>query len=311
MFKKDTLNKDESKETIAKKSDGKKVLIFLSSVMIIAILLAMCSKDDTQKIDGDFNNAEIVEVMNGSNTNSIGKTSIIKCKSSDVTDEYLLDWNKNHIQANDFNWAVIVYTDKGNDDLGVYSTGNLIFKNIGLEKKDDGSYMQAGNREDTIMYTVDGDNLIKEDIGAEDDAISTDETPALSSTSSISSDKEEENIDATKIVAKTLIEETIEKQRMKGFAPSAYFSVVRYSNNPIKDQDGNEYPISYMVSGEYEEKGSGAIREFLMCIAYRSQTDVDNFNGYCLQYVNADTNKYFNIVAKEYDVLEKLYELTN
>lgn len=121
--------------------------------------------------------------------------------------------------------------------------------------------------------------------------------------------QEENNILATQVVAQKLIEETIEKQRMKGFAPSSDFVVAKYSDNPIKDQDGNEYPISYMVTGKYEEKGSGAIRDFVICIAYKSQADIDNFHGYCLQYINQDTNKYFNIVAKEDDILEKLKEI--
>lgn len=121
--------------------------------------------------------------------------------------------------------------------------------------------------------------------------------------------QEENNISTTKVVAQKLIEETIEKQRMKGFAPSSGFVVAKYSDNPIKDQDGNEYPISYMVTGKYEEKGSGAIRDFVICIAYKSQADLDNFNGYCLQYINQDTNKYFNVVAKEDDVLEKLKDM--
>lgn len=121
--------------------------------------------------------------------------------------------------------------------------------------------------------------------------------------------QEEDNISHTKVVAQKLIEETIEKQRMKGFAPSSDFVVAKYSDKPIKDKDGNEYPISYMVTGKYEEKGSGAIRDFVICIAYKSQTDIDNFHGYCLQYINQDTNKYFNIISKEDDILEKLKEV--
>lgn len=121
--------------------------------------------------------------------------------------------------------------------------------------------------------------------------------------------QEENNISTTKVVAQELIEETIEKQRMKGFAPSSDFVVAKYSDKPIKDKDGNEYPISYMVSGKYEEKGSGAIRDFVICVAYKSQEDVENYNGYCLQYINQDTNKYFNVVAKENDILEKLKDI--
>lgn len=148
------------------------------------------------------------------------------------------------------------------------------------------------------------------------DVSSTSNKPAVTEKQNNKEEKdskkvEENNISATKVIAQDFIEKTIEKQRMAGFAPSADFNVVKYNSEPIKDEDGEEYPISYAVSGQYEEKGNGAIREFFMCIAYKSQEDVDNFRGYCLQYLNQDTGKYFSLIDKEYDVLEKLKELEN
>ena len=303
MFKKKKSDVEEiSAKEKPEKGSKKNVGIGCLTIIIITLLLSMCGKGD------DFKDAQIIDLMNGSNTKSVGKTSVIKAKSSDVTDDYLLKWNKKHVQPNDLNWAVIVYTDKGDDNLGVYAANAHMIKDIRLSRQEDGSYMQNGNTRDTVMYTVDGDKLIKDKIGTEADGDPLENKPA--ETDQNPSNKSRQNaIDTSKVLAQTIIEEKIEKQRMKGFAPSHSFNVVVYNSEPIKDQDGNEYPLSYMVSGQYEEKGTGAIRDFMMCIGYKSKEDVDNYKGYCLQYINQDTNKYYNNVAKEYDVLEKLKEL--
>lgn len=302
-------NKKEA-TTDGSKKKSKKSIIIIVAVALIA-LLTMCGKDGDQKVDKDFKNAQIIDIMNGSNTKVIGQTSVIKMKSEDVTDEFLINWSKNHLQTGDYNWGVIVYTDKGNDDLGVYGTGDFILTDVQLQPKDDGSYAQGGSTQTTMMCTVDGDKLIKDDAGvsAEEEA---ENKQAISENkeNEASKDKEYDRKNTTKVIAQSIIEEQIEKQRMKGFAPSADFTVAKYSDEPIKDKDGNEYPVSYMVSGQYEEKGSGALRDFVMCIAYKSEEDLDNNGtGYCLQYLNQDTNKYFNNVAKEDDIFEKLQDL--
>lgn len=303
MFKKKKSDVvDTSVKEKPEKGSKKNVGIGCLTIIIIALLLSMCGKGD------DFKDAEIIDIMNGANTKSVGKTSVIKAKSTDVDEDYLLKWNKKHVQPNKFNWAVIVYTDKGDDNLGVYAADTMMLKDIRLSRQEDGSYMQNGNTRDTVMYNVDGDKLVSEKIGTEADGDPLESKPA--ETEQKPSNKSRQNaIDVSKVLAQTFIEEKIEKQRMKGFAPSHSFNVVVYNSEPIKDQDGNEYPLSYMVSGQYEEKGTGAIRDFMMCIGYKSKEDVENSTGYCLQYINQDTNKYYNNVAKEYDVLEKLKEL--
>lgn len=309
MFKKKKADVEEiSAKEKPEKGSKKNVGIGCLTIIIIALLLSMCGKGD------DFKDAEIIDIMNGANTKSVGKTSVIKAKSTDVDDDYLLKWNKKHVQPNKFNWAVIVYTDKGDDNLGVYAADTLMIKDIRLSRQENGSYRQNGNTRDTVMYTVDGDKLIKDKIGTEADGDPLESKPneeAKSSQDSNKSKKYDREL-VTKTLAQSIIEEKIEKQRMKGFAPSSNFTVAKYSDKPIKDNDGNEYPISYMVSGQYEEKGTGALRDFVMCIAYKSEDDLDNKGyGYCLQYVNQDTNKYFNNVAKEDDIFEKLKDLNN
>lgn len=302
MFKKKKSDVvDTSVKEKPEKGSKKNVGIGCLTIIIIALLLSMCGKG------GDFKDAEIIDIMNGANTKSVGKTSVIKAKSTDVDDDYLLKWNKKHVQPNKFNWAVIVYTDKGDDNLGVYAADTMMLKDIRLSRQENGSYMQNGNTRDTVMYNVDGDKLIKDKVGTEADGdplVSKPDEDQKPSTQS-----RQNAIDVSKVLAQTIIEEKIEKQRMKGLAPSYNFNVVVYNSEPIKDLDGNEYPLSYMVSGQYEEKGTGALRDFMMCIGYKSKEDVENSTGYCLQYINQDTNKYYNNVAKEYDVLEKLKEL--
>ena len=302
---------DETKKMTTENPKKKSKMKIIIAVVAIIALLSMCGKGGGEKVDKDFKNAQIIDLMNGSNTKSVGKTSVIKMKSTDVTDEYLVNWSKNHLQTGDYNWGVIVYTDKGDDDLGVYGTGDFILTDVQLQPKDDGSYAQGGSTQTTMMCKVDGDKLIKEDAGvsAEEEAENK-QAISESKENEVDKNKEHNREITTQTLAQTIIEEKIEKQRMKGFAPSSDFTVAKYSNDPIKDQDGNEYPISYMVSGQYEEKGSGALRDFVMCIAYKSEEDLDNNGtGYCLQYLNQDTNKYFNNVAKEDDIFEKLQDL--
>ena len=308
MFKKKKIDESETSVVEKPKKKSKKKIIII--VVAILALLSMCGKEKEPKADKDFKNAQIVDIMNGSKTDVVGQTSIIKMKSEDVTDEYLVNWSKNHLQPGKYNWGVIVYTDKGDNNLGVYGSGDLIITDVQLNHEEDGTYTQAGNTQTSMMCTVDGDKLIKHDASAtpEEEAESK-KNLAESKAQEEEKSKETHRVDATKVVAENLIEETIEKQRMKGLAPSANFTVAKYSDKPIKDQDGNEYPLSYMVSGQYEEKGTGALRDFVMCIAYKSEEDLNNYQGYCLQYINQDTNKYFNVVSKEDDILEKLKDL--
>ena len=302
---------DETKNMTTENPKKKSKMKIIIPIIVIIALLSMCGKNDGEKVDKDFKNAQIIDLMNGSKTDTIGKTSVIKMKSTDVTDEYLVNWSKNHLQKDGYNWGVIVYTDKGDDDLGIYGTGDFILTDVQLQPKDDGSYAQGGSTQTTKMCRIDGDKLIKEDAGVSaEEEVENKQAISESKENEENKDKEYSRKLTTQVLAQTIIEEKIEKQRMKGFAPSSDFTVVKYSDNPIKDKDGNEYPISYMVSGQYEEKGNGTLRDFVMCIAYKSEEDLDNNGiGSCLQYLNQDTNKYFNNVAKEDDIFEKLQDL--
>lgn len=106
--------------------------------------------------------------------------------------------------------------------------------------------------------------------------------------------------------AQEFIEETFEKQKLAGFAPSTGFKVVIYSDDPTHDKDGNVYPYSFLVSGRYEEKGSGALKDFFMTVAYKNEEDIKNYKAFCLQYINQDTDKFFSVINEEEDIFLKL-----
>lgn len=107
---------------------------------------------------------------------------------------------------------------------------------------------------------------------------------------------------------KHFIEEQLEKQRIKGFlAPD--WDVVVYSSNPFEDANGEIYDATFAVSGMYEEKGNGALREFFAIIGYKNIDDIETGNSYLLYYLNADTDKYFSAVKEEDDILKQLQNL--
>lgn len=134
----------------------KKKLIYGVLLAATALILVACSSDPLK-------DAKVVDVMNGSKTEVLGQSSIIKMKSEEVTDEFLLNWMENYVNKNNFNWSVIVYTDKGDDSLGVYETGGFIQKDVNLEHQvDDGSYVFSGETPDTKYYIIKDGKLLEQ-----------------------------------------------------------------------------------------------------------------------------------------------------
>ena len=77
--------------------------------------------------------------MNGVGTEKIGEYSIIEAKSEDVTIEALTDWYFNYVTKNDFNYCLIIYTDR-NDNSGVYSIEGVVEKDVIFTKEENGTY---------------------------------------------------------------------------------------------------------------------------------------------------------------------------
>lgn len=128
-----------------------------------------------------YDNAEIIDMMNGTGTEKIGAVTVVRANQADCTEEALYDWYVNYVeQHSDSNFHVIVYNDV--DNKGVYSNGfGFIQKDITITP-DNGTYM-TGDDAGSTYYTVDktakklntkfamANETIIEDIKAKVDAV--------------------------------------------------------------------------------------------------------------------------------------------
>lgn len=127
-------------------------------VLVLTVLTA-CGSGDSVKKEGIYRNAVVMDVKNGSGTEVIGKMSVSQVPKEEITEEALINWSINHIQANDLKYSIIRYD--GDVDHGVYGSGNQVITNVDIQKEADGTYSYVGDTADTKYYTVSDDNTIK------------------------------------------------------------------------------------------------------------------------------------------------------
>lgn len=162
MFKKSNESQNESKPVGKKEKTLKRIGYVVLIICALLFILIRCAVADTTPDENNFKDAKIVDVMNGSNDKKIGESSVLKMNSEDVTDEFLVKWVENHVVPGNFNWAVIVYKDKGSDNFGVYSIGEgTITKDVGLTKQSDGSYMLGNSTKETKNYSIKDGKLVE------------------------------------------------------------------------------------------------------------------------------------------------------
>jgi len=112
--------------------------------------------------DGDFHlwkMASIRPVMNGTGTERIGDYAFIEANKDMCTDEALADLYFNFVAKNNFNWCMVMYSDK-DDNSGVYLNTGMIEKNVHFEKDGDG-WMLGDTSGETIYYPADDGKTIK------------------------------------------------------------------------------------------------------------------------------------------------------
>ncbi|MDO5716407.1 MAG: hypothetical protein Q4Q17_01280 [Tissierellia bacterium] len=80
-----------------------------------------------------------------------------------------------------------------------------------------------------------------------------------------------------------------------------------YSDEVIHDKDDNEYAYSFMATGEYEEKKTGKLRNFIILIGYKNAEALEKANGTCLYYLS-EAGSNVNNLAEEDDTITKLLE---
>ena len=92
-------------------------------------------------------NIEIVDVVNGSGTESIGQMSYKLVP--EATDKYLKEW-ANEVKPLEHNWDVLIYEETLNDEnpKGAYYSSNIIEKGVFFTKDEDGSYSVSEKSED-------------------------------------------------------------------------------------------------------------------------------------------------------------------
>lgn len=115
--------------------------------------------EETESKKHIYDNAIVKNVMNGSRTEKIGEYSIIEIASNQVTEEILADWYFNYVEKNDFNWAMLLYTDKENK--GVYAITGIINKDVTFDIDKYGDY-SVGDLSKCIAYTPDEEGTLKE-----------------------------------------------------------------------------------------------------------------------------------------------------
>ena len=104
-----------------------------------------------------YENAQIVDLMNGPKTEKVWKMSIVRANKDECTESAIEDWYFNYVKKNDScNYHIIVYSDVSNS--GIYTGGNgLIEKDVEL-KPDYGDVYMLGDEKGAIYYTVDEKN---------------------------------------------------------------------------------------------------------------------------------------------------------
>ena len=106
-------------------------------------------------------------------------------------------------------------------------------------------------------------------------------------------------------VAALMEVEKIEGKELKNNAHT--FDAVYYSGDPVKDQNGTEYPISIMVSGTYKGKDH-SLGDFYIVLGYQNDEEVKAQKPTILQYLNTTTGDTVSILDPESDVLSQLMQ---
>lgn len=88
---------------------------------------------------------------------------------------------------------------------------------------------------------------------------------------------------------------------------AASFDAVYYSKDPVKDNSGNEYPISILVSGTFKAKDD-TNGDFYIALGYKDDQEVKDQKPTILQYVNTTTGDTVSNIDPADDVLSQLMQ---
>lgn len=120
--------------------------------------IEMVEESTAEKEKHIYDNAIVKPIINGSRTEKIGEYSIIETDSSLVTEENLTDWYFNYVANSDFNYGIILYTDKNNKE-GVYAIEGFVEKNAVFDKDEFGDYYLRDSSQSIIFAPTDEGTL--------------------------------------------------------------------------------------------------------------------------------------------------------
>lgn len=152
-----------------KKPFYKRVWFWVIVVIIIACLAGGSDDSDDEEEDGHiYDDAELIDVIkSGTESEVLGQYSLIEAKSTDVTLEDLEDWYFNYITETDYEWYVIIYTDR-DDNSGVYGGGIYVIDGIIFRCDEDNVYRWDDQRDDAVYYRANEDETGLEEVTAEE-----------------------------------------------------------------------------------------------------------------------------------------------
>lgn len=118
------------------------------------------SEQSEQKEFHLYEKAEVKDVMNGFRDKKLGEYVLIKADSKDCTEENLADLYYNYFAKKDFNFLIILYTDKNNDS-GVYMNKAMIGVNDLFQKDEYGDYSVIESPDEIIYCPSEDEKTIK------------------------------------------------------------------------------------------------------------------------------------------------------
>ena len=143
----------------------KKFIMLLFSLLIVTAIFSIsgCGSDNSTN-SHIYDKAKIEDQMNGLGNKKIGKISVIKINSTDITQENLEDWYFNyvlkHVETNGhtvegdkYAYCLIIYKDK--PDMGIAYNG-VLSKDVQI-KKDKSGYSIGNNGQ--ILIPTDENHL--------------------------------------------------------------------------------------------------------------------------------------------------------
>lgn len=277
--------------------------------LVILLVMSSCgASNDSENLETNINNKSFEEANQESNSDSLEENLSDKNQENtqSMDNKQNINQDDQNLESDELNLSEIM----NDDDYQLYEAiMDEYYKNF--------DYDSMSDNQDEEIFTKIGPQF---DMTSEEIKNFLDDNIDKHAERKHLETKEEKNHNEEfmskheieiKICAKNIIENEIEKHKMKGFSPISSFTAAIYDDKPVYDQQGEEYPLSFSVIGKYEEKGTGLIRDFNITLGYKDVQSIENFSGTVLQYLNEDTDKYYNIMDPESDLWLKLMEFSN